>query len=259
MEACHLATRACPRPTRRTTSSARGAAPCSPGSASLLLRQPEDVGAVLPFDEVVDALGRVGERDVGLQSITLDTIVGSVDRTRDFDRLVPPHLRARAPSLGAHRAGDPARRGVPADRGLPRRRRPLRARRAPPGLRRARTRAGHDRRPRHRGPHAGRRRPLDPHRRPAAQEPRAAVLGARAAADRRARPHPPERPVALRRAGRGRGGLGLPDHAGRAPVPRARPGRAALVPRGAAACRSSCSRPPASSARARRRPTPTRG
>ena len=33
---------------------------------SLLLRQPEDVGAVLPFDEVVDALGRVGERDVGL-------------------------------------------------------------------------------------------------------------------------------------------------------------------------------------------------
>ena len=84
-------------------------------------------------------------------------------------------------------------------------------------------------------------RTAHPHRRPAAQEPRAAVLGAGAAADRRARPHPPERPVALRRAGRGRGGLGLPHHAGRAPVPRARPGRAALVPRGAAARRSSCS------------------
>ena len=57
---------------------------------SLLLRQPEDVGAVLPFDEVVDALGRVGERDVGLKSISLDSIVGSVDRTRDFDRRFRP-------------------------------------------------------------------------------------------------------------------------------------------------------------------------
>ena len=57
---------------------------------SLLLRHPEDVGAVLPFDEVVDALGRVGERDIGLQSINLDSIVGSVDRTRDFDRRFRP-------------------------------------------------------------------------------------------------------------------------------------------------------------------------
>jgi hypothetical protein len=57
---------------------------------SLLLRQPEDVGAVLPFDEVVDALGRIGERDLGVQPIPLDSIVGSVDRTRDFDRRFRP-------------------------------------------------------------------------------------------------------------------------------------------------------------------------
>jgi hypothetical protein len=58
--------------------------------AGVLRRQPEDVGAVLPFDEVVAALGRVGERDLGLQTIPLDSIVGSVDRTRDFDRRFRP-------------------------------------------------------------------------------------------------------------------------------------------------------------------------
>jgi hypothetical protein len=57
---------------------------------SLLRGHPQDVGAVLPFDEVVDALGRVGERDRGVQVIPLDSIVGSVDRTRDFDRRFRP-------------------------------------------------------------------------------------------------------------------------------------------------------------------------
>ena len=42
---------------------------------SLLRRQPEDVGAVLPFDEVVEALGRIGERDLGMRTIALDSIV----------------------------------------------------------------------------------------------------------------------------------------------------------------------------------------
>jgi len=56
----------------------------------VLRRQPEDVGAVLPFDEVVEALGRIGERDRGVQPIPLDSIVGSVDRTRDFDRRFRP-------------------------------------------------------------------------------------------------------------------------------------------------------------------------
>jgi hypothetical protein len=58
--------------------------------AAVLRREPEDVGAVLPFGEVVAALGRVGERDRGVRTIPIDSIVGSVDRTRDFDRLFRP-------------------------------------------------------------------------------------------------------------------------------------------------------------------------
>src|SRR3954471_1363689 len=52
--------------------------------------QPSDVALILPFEEVVDALGRVSERSLGLQSIDLDSIVGSVGRTRDFDRSFRP-------------------------------------------------------------------------------------------------------------------------------------------------------------------------
>jgi hypothetical protein len=48
--------------------------------------EPDDVAYILPFEEVVDALGRVGEEDLGLQTVRLESIVGSVDRTRDFDR-----------------------------------------------------------------------------------------------------------------------------------------------------------------------------
>jgi hypothetical protein len=54
--------------------------------AARLRGEPDDVNVILPFDEVVAALGRRGERDLGLQVIPLETIVGSVDRTRDFDR-----------------------------------------------------------------------------------------------------------------------------------------------------------------------------
>jgi hypothetical protein len=55
-----------------------------------LRRSPDDVNIMLPFDEVVAALGRTGERRLGLQVIPLDSIVGSVDRTRDFDRRFRP-------------------------------------------------------------------------------------------------------------------------------------------------------------------------
>jgi hypothetical protein len=55
-----------------------------------LRREPDDVCEILPFDEVVAALGRTGERDLGLQQIPLDSIVGSVDRTQDFDRRFRP-------------------------------------------------------------------------------------------------------------------------------------------------------------------------
>ena len=52
--------------------------------------QPGDVDLILPFDEVVEALGRVGESSAGLQSIALDSIVGTVGRGRDFDREFRP-------------------------------------------------------------------------------------------------------------------------------------------------------------------------
>lgn len=58
--------------------------------AARLRGQPGDVDVILPFDEVVAALGRVGERALGLQMIDLDTIVGSVDRARGFDRRFRP-------------------------------------------------------------------------------------------------------------------------------------------------------------------------
>ena len=48
---------------------------------------------ILPFDEVVEALGRKGERRLGLQTIPLDSIVGTVDRTREFDRNFRPTTR----------------------------------------------------------------------------------------------------------------------------------------------------------------------
>jgi hypothetical protein len=51
---------------------------------------PGDVGLVLPFEEVVEALGRVSERSLGLQTIPLDSIVGTVGRTREFDRSFRP-------------------------------------------------------------------------------------------------------------------------------------------------------------------------
>jgi hypothetical protein len=58
--------------------------------AGWLRREPDDVSEILPFDEVVSALGRTGEKRLGLQIIPLDSIVGSVDRTRDFDRWFRP-------------------------------------------------------------------------------------------------------------------------------------------------------------------------
>jgi hypothetical protein len=58
--------------------------------AAALRREPSDVNVILPFDEVVEALGRRGERRVGLQTIPLDSIVGTVDRSREFDRAFRP-------------------------------------------------------------------------------------------------------------------------------------------------------------------------
>lgn len=55
-----------------------------------LRREPDDVNIMLPFHEVVQALGYVSETRIGTRVITLDSIVGTVDRSRDFDRRFRP-------------------------------------------------------------------------------------------------------------------------------------------------------------------------
>jgi hypothetical protein len=79
--------------------------------AARLRRGPDDVSLILPFDEVVAALGRRGERRLGLQSISLDSIVGTVDSGRDFDRRFRPtsgRVRERWERLAlAQRRGEP--------------------------------------------------------------------------------------------------------------------------------------------------------
>jgi hypothetical protein len=52
--------------------------------------EPDDVRVVLPFEEVVGALGYVSEHAVGKAVVPLDAIVGTVDRGRDFDRRFRP-------------------------------------------------------------------------------------------------------------------------------------------------------------------------
>ena len=79
--------------------------------ARRLSRDGRDVDVILPFEEVVDALGRVEERYVGLQNIDLDSILGTVDRGAHggFDRQFRPttaRVRARW-----ERIANAARRG----------------------------------------------------------------------------------------------------------------------------------------------------
>jgi hypothetical protein len=66
--------------------------------ARRLRREPDDVALMLPFEEVVEALGRTGQHDLGLEVVPLDAIVGTVDRSVDFDRGFRPtsaRLRSR--------------------------------------------------------------------------------------------------------------------------------------------------------------------
>jgi hypothetical protein len=78
--------------------------------AHRLRREPDDINLILPFDEVVAALGQVGEQDAGLHVIPLDAVVGTVDRTRDFDRRfrpTSPRVRQRWQRLAvAQRRGE---------------------------------------------------------------------------------------------------------------------------------------------------------
>jgi hypothetical protein len=76
-----------------------------------LRREPGEVDHILPFQEVVDALGRLQERDAGRQVVPLDAIVGTVDRQRGFDR----HFRPTTPQVRARweRVAAAMRRGEP--------------------------------------------------------------------------------------------------------------------------------------------------
>src|SRR5947209_5157131 len=56
-------------------------------------REPDDIDLILPYEEVVAALGFVSERFVGLEVVPLDAIVGTIDRGRDFDRHFRPTSR----------------------------------------------------------------------------------------------------------------------------------------------------------------------
>src|ERR671917_2174160 len=72
--------------------------------ARRLRREPDDVALMLPFEEVVEALGRMGQHDLGLQVVPLDAIIGTVDRTADFDRGLRPtssRLRSRWERIAA--------------------------------------------------------------------------------------------------------------------------------------------------------------
>jgi len=57
---------------------------------SRLRGEPDDVGVVLPYEEVIAALGFVSEHSTGLHVVPVDAIVGSVDRSRDYDRRFRP-------------------------------------------------------------------------------------------------------------------------------------------------------------------------
>ena len=70
--------------------------------AHWLRLEPDDVNLILPFDEVVAALGMTGERKLGLQVIKLDTVVGTVDSSRDFDRRFRPTSGRVADVTGPH-------------------------------------------------------------------------------------------------------------------------------------------------------------
>jgi hypothetical protein len=75
--------------------------------ATRLRQAPDDVDEMLPFDEVVEALGSGARRDLGIQTIPLDSIVGTVDRQRaEFDRAFRPmtgELRDRWQRVAAAR------------------------------------------------------------------------------------------------------------------------------------------------------------
>ena len=82
--------------------------------AHRLRRQPPGSDQLLRLDEVTGALGWRGERQLGLRTIRLDTIAGTVDSGHDFDRhfrptsgpppVQPPAARPRCERSAPHEA-----------------------------------------------------------------------------------------------------------------------------------------------------------
>jgi hypothetical protein len=65
--------------------------------AQRLRFEPDDISHMLPFDEVVAALGATSRVDLGEQVIPLDSIVGTVDRRpAEFDRSFRPSPSTRS-------------------------------------------------------------------------------------------------------------------------------------------------------------------
>jgi hypothetical protein len=83
----------------------------APRVAARLRGEPGDVRMVLPYEEVIEALGFVSERSAGVEVVALDAIVGTVDRERDFDRSFRPtsgRVRSRWENIAAAmRRGEP--------------------------------------------------------------------------------------------------------------------------------------------------------
>ena len=72
--------------------------------AARLRGEPDDVGQILPYEEVVEALGFVSQRSAGSTVVALDAIVGTVDRGREFDRRFRPtsgRMRSRWEQIAA--------------------------------------------------------------------------------------------------------------------------------------------------------------
>ena len=168
----------------------------------------------------------------GCRRSALDTIVGSVDRTTEFDRDFRPRSGRVRVALAADQRGAASGQGDAADQRLPGRRPALRRGRASPRLGRPPPRPRRDRGLRHRG--VTRVSPSEglTALRPAGEEPRAAVPRARAARPRAARADQLRRSRGrLRRAGRDGRGLGLPADPGAGRAARPPRDRASLVQR----------------------------
>jgi hypothetical protein len=82
--------------------------------AARLRMEPDDVGDMLDFEDVVAALGRRSETDLGIQNVPLDSIVGTVGRRRsEFDRSLRPAAGRQRPRW--LRVAAARRRGIDLD------------------------------------------------------------------------------------------------------------------------------------------------